>query len=200
MTTLKISYSLFALLLLLMTAPAVQSAEGEDFLKISEVHYADWITTDPVALLPEFERGCKAVATYLQSQQLEFNGDDCVSNLYTAATFIARTNEFVDHHLATNPTAAEVQAKARAQYDRVVSEVIGKAIGEGKAVSQKENANLIYTVIVTIAKDVLTHYYQSVLANPNEAQVLMRIAEQENEKRIRREGEYQQIYERLPGR
>lgn len=55
-------------------------------------------------------------------------------------------------------------------------------------------------MIVTIAKDVLSHYYQSVLANPNEAQVLMRIAEEENEKRIRREGEYQQIYERLPGR
>ncbi|MBU1564407.1 MAG: hypothetical protein KJ630_02115 [Proteobacteria bacterium] len=165
-----------------------QCGEEADFLKISDLHYADWITTAPVDLLPEFEQGCQAVAVYLQSQKLDFNGDDCVSNLYTATTFIARANDFVDNNLTANPKSSESRAKARDQYGKVVTNVIDKAISEGKAVTQKENANLIYTVIVTIAKDVLTHYYQTVLATPNEAQVLMHIAEEENGKRVRREG------------
>lgn len=200
MTTLKIRSCFLALLLCLLTTPSVYSAEKEDYLKISQLHYADWITTDPVTLLPEFEQGCKAVSTYLQSQQLEFNGDDCVSNLYTAASFIALANDFVDNKLTANPKSLETREKTREQYRRVISEVINKAVDDGKAISQKDNSNLIYTVIVTIAKDVLTDYYQTVLAPPSEAQVLMQIAREENDKRVRREGEYLKIYERLAGK
>lgn len=197
MITKKVSLFVLTLFLSLVIAVSVQSADGEGFLKVSDLHYADWITTAPAVLLPEFEQGCKAVAVYLQSQQLEFKSDDCVSNLFTTTTFIARANEFVDNDLTDNPKGSELIKQVRSQYGRVVSEVIDKAIGDGKAISQKENANLIYTVIVTIAKDVLTHYYQTVFANPNEAKVLMRLAEEENEKRLRREGEYLEIYQRL---
>lgn len=198
MSTTTIRLHLFSLLLALqLVAASAQAADETIFVKITDLHYPDWITADPLPLLPEFEQSCTAVATYLHGQKLEFDRDECVNNLYTTTTFIARANDFVDNNLSANPKAAEAKTEAARQYGRVVTDVIGKAMSDGKAVTQKDNVNLIYTVIVTIAKDVLTDYYQKVLADPNEGNVLMHIAKEENGKRLRREGAYQEIYKQL---
>ncbi len=187
----------FVLLFFSMSAPA---AHGEEFVKITDLHYLSWITDDPKTLLPEFEVSCRTVATYLNSLDKVFNGDDCVSNLFTAATFIAYANVYVDNTLPADSPGSEKRAKIREQYGRVMSEVIVKAIEDGRAVSQKDHVNLIYTVIVTIAKDVLTDYYQNIFLQPEEAKIAMDLAAEEDTKRLRREGQYQAIYDRLAGK
>jgi len=193
-------FFLLPLVLLFFSMSPPPGAQGEEFVKITDLRYMSWITDDPKTLLPEFEVSCRAVAAYLNSLDKEFNGDDCVSNLFTAATFIAYANVYIDNTPAANSPGLEKRKQIREQYGRVMSEVIVKAIEDGRAVSRKDHVNLIYTVIVTIAKDILTDYHQNIFQRPEEAKIAMGLAAEEDAKRLRREGEYQAIYDRLAGK
>ncbi len=197
MLSLKLRHLFLLTIVLFCFSLSPAAALGEEFVKITDLHYMSWITDDPKALLGEFEVGCRAVAGYLNGLDKEFNGDDCVSNLFTATTFIAYANAYVDNSLPADSPGAEKRKQIREQYGRVMSEVIVKAIDDGRAVSRKDHVNLIYTVIVTIAKDVLTDYHQNIFEKPEEAKIAMNLAAEEDGKRLRREGEYQAIYDRL---
>ena len=189
----------FVILLLLLSSPvfAVQAWGGEDFVKITDLHYKNWINDTPKTLIPEFEKACRAVEDYLKSQNKDFSGDDCVSQLFVATLFIANINDGLD---ANSPVDAQFNEKiiqVKNRYNRVVEEVIEKAIQDKKAESQKENANLIYTVVVTIAKDVFADYFHNVIDNPEIAKSDLLLAGEEDGRRHRRDGEYKEIYSQL---
>lgn len=172
-------------------------ATGNDFPVIGDFHYHSWISTSPKELIPEFERGCRAVESYLNDQNKEFYGEDCISNLFIATTFIANTDAYVDEFHPVESDPFQNREKARQRYSRVVTEVIEKAITDGQAVTQKEHVNLIYTLIITISRDIVADYYHNVLGGGEEAKSGYLLAGVEDGRRIYREGEYKDIYDRL---
>ena len=163
----------------------------------SDFDYASWISADPKEKIGEFENACRAVETYLNSINKEFYGEKCVSDLYTGATFIHNTNAFIK---TVNEGSQQMTANrdaAIARFKKVLNQVIDKAIVEGKATTRKENINLIYTVIVTVSRDIVADYYHNVIGDPEEAKAGYLLAGTEDGKRIYRQGEYRAIYEQL---
>lgn len=175
----------------------LEKAQADDFLKISDLNYKTWISAKPVSLIPDFEKSCRAVEVYLNSQNKEFYGEDCVSQLFTAANFIQISNEYVDKLYADGSTAYQNREKVTQRFNRVMSDVIEKAAKEGKAVSQKENVDLIYTLVVTVSKDIVADYYHNVIDDPEEAKSGYLLAGAEDGKRIYREGIYKEVYDKL---
>lgn len=186
---------------LFLLAPLVcnaqQQNEGEPFVKITELNTKSWIHDDPKSLIPEFEKSCRAIESYLNKQDKEFYGEDCISNLFIATTFIYDTNRYFDSLSPANAAVNTARAAVDAKFKKVLSEVVDKAINSGKASTEKENVNLIYTVIVTIQKDIVADYYHNVFTDPEEAKSSYLLAGAEDGRRVYRNGEYKAIYQKL---
>lgn len=192
---LKGLFTLFIVAGLLLHAG--NSFATDSYVKINDLNYQAWIAEDPKVLIPDFEKGCRAVEVYLNSQNKEFFGEDCVSNLFIATTFINNINQYFDSLEQLEQRALAARQAVTEKYDKVLLEVIQKAIDDGKASSQKENVNLIYTVILTVSKDIVADYYHNVIADPEEAKSAYLLAGTEDGKRIYRSGEYKTIYEKI---
>jgi hypothetical protein len=174
------------LLLLFACSPLVPTkslASGLD-----EYTFANWITADPKSQITEFERGCRAVEAYLNSRNKEFYGEDCISNLYIAAVFIADTNNYYDAKSLEEDRRLPQRQAAQQRYTRVLEEVVAKAVREGRAETEEQQINLLYTVIVTVQKDLVADYYHNVFDDPNEAKSAYLLAGVEDGRRIYGEG------------
>lgn len=196
-STTKYRHPIALLFVLGLLLHAGNISAANDYVTINDLKYQTWITDDPKNLIPDFEKGCEAVETYLNSQDKEFFGEDCVSNLFIATTFINNTNQYFDSQENPEQRALPARQAVTDKYNKVLDEVIRKAINEGKASTQKDNVNLIYTVILTISKDIVADYYHNVIADPEEAKSAYLIAGTEDGKRTYRTGEYKTIYEKL---
>jgi len=174
------------------------SAWATEPVKITELSYPEWLSREPSSLVGEFERSCQTVAAYLQSLGKDFSAEKCVGDLFGAAVFISNSNGYVDQNFKADSQTAAARDEILAKYQQVVDEVVKKAIAEGKGKTEKENADLIFTIIHTIDRDIVKNYLQTVYAEDQEAvKNNLYLASKENEKRLTREGIYQEIYKKL---
>lgn len=192
-----IAAALSLVVFLIISSTPACGANISEFLKISDLSVNDWISEDPKKNLYEIEKSCRAVESYLNKNNKEFYGEDCISNLFIAATFIHNTNQYYQSLTPPDGVANKKIREISEKFRKVLNDVIDKAVSEGKAGTEKENINLIYTVIVTVQKDIVADYYHNVFSDPEEAKSSFLIAGAEDGKRIYREGEYKQLYKEI---
>lgn len=176
---------------------AAAPCNAENFLKITDLSYSQWLKKEPSSLIGEFERSCQAVATYLKEQNKDFPQDKCVSGLFISTVFIKNANDYTDALFKAGSKEFSVRAEILAKYDKIISDVIEKAIAAGHDKTRKENIDLIYTLIYTIRQDMVTDYYHNIFSDEKDAKTSLLLAGTEDGQRMLHRGIYEEIYKKL---